>query len=556
MEKSVIRNYSYSGSSKKITKSNKLRVRNLVLFVFLTSLFLVNITAQPLAEGQDKFLGAASSHYIYRHFGDYFNQITPGNAGKWGSVEYSLGNYNWSNLDQIYNFAKSRDLLFKDHVLIWGQQQPGWISSLDTAAQRETVENWIKAVAERYPRMAMIDVVNEPLHDLPSYKDALGGDGETGWDWVITSFELARKYFPDSTKLILNEYNVLGSSSAASDYLEIINLLQERGLIDGIGIQGHYFEFRSDIGSSNSYKYGIPTIKSNLQKFVDTGIPVYITEFDIDEPDDQNQLEQYQIYFPIFWSNPGVKGITLWGYYEDDVWSSHPNTYLITSRGAERPALEWMRNYILLPHIPVIISPTVTSELVPIDPVLSWYSSETAISYHVQVSQNRALSNTIVDTVLADTLLQLDTLEANTRYYWRVSAANENGTSDFSEIESFTTEDRPTSVGQGNEKPLTYELYQNYPNPFNPSTKIKFTIPNVRRSATSQNVRRSATSSYTTKIVIYDVLGSEIQTLVNENKAPGTYEVTFDGSGLPSGVYFYKISSGSFSSFRKMILMK
>ncbi|MDD5541531.1 MAG: endo-1,4-beta-xylanase, partial [Candidatus Marinimicrobia bacterium] len=259
----------------------------------------------PLASGKSKFLGGATSSNISSYLAKYFNQVTPGNDGKWGSVEGTRGQFNWTNLDKIYNFAMdtTRNMFYKHHCLIWGQQQPSWISSLDSATQRAEIEEWIQAVGARYPKMTQVDVVNEPIMAPPSYKDALCGDGETGWDWGITAFELARQYCDSSVQLVLNEYNVLHDNARTGRYLEIINLLKERDLIDGIGIQGHYFEFRSDISSTSQYVYDVNVIKYNLNRLVASGLPVYITEFDIDEPDDANQLAQYQIYFPIFWGN-------------------------------------------------------------------------------------------------------------------------------------------------------------------------------------------------------------------------------------------------------------
>ena len=100
--------------------------------------------------------------------------------------------------------------------------------------------------------------------------------------------------------------------------------------------------------------------------------------------------------------------------------------------------------------------------------------------------------------------------------------------------------------------PTVYALSQNYPNPFNPTTKIKFDI-----SGTPLPPFRNG-GSVTLKV--YDLLGREIETLVNEKLNPGTYEVDFDGSNLPSGVYFYKLSatggSGDFTAVKKMVLLK
>ncbi|MEP0860860.1 MAG: T9SS type A sorting domain-containing protein [Ignavibacterium sp.] len=83
-------------------------------------------------------------------------------------------------------------------------------------------------------------------------------------------------------------------------------------------------------------------------------------------------------------------------------------------------------------------------------------------------------------------------------------------------------------------------LFQNYPNPFNPSTKISWQSP---------------VSSWQT-LKVYDVLGNEVATLVNEEKPAGVYEINFDGSGLSSGIYFYRLKAGSFVETKKMILMR
>ena len=86
----------------------------------------------------------------------------------------------------------------------------------------------------------------------------------------------------------------------------------------------------------------------------------------------------------------------------------------------------------------------------------------------------------------------------------------------------------------------SFSLKQNYPNPFNPNTTIKYSIPNA--------------GNVTLKV--YDVLGKEVATLVKEAKPGGEYEVEFDGSKLPSGIYFYQLKAGNFIQIRKMVLLK
>ncbi len=103
-----------------------------------------------------------------------------------------------------------------------------------------------------------------------------------------------------------------------------------------------------------------------------------------------------------------------------------------------------------------------------------------------------------------------------------------------------------TSVND-NFKIETFRLEQNYPNPFNPATKIKYTIP--ASYVGNENLR-------SVQLKVYDILGREVATLVNEKKQPGEYEVEFDAKNLTSGVYFYKLQAGNFIQTRKMILMK
>jgi len=95
--------------------------------------------------------------------------------------------------------------------------------------------------------------------------------------------------------------------------------------------------------------------------------------------------------------------------------------------------------------------------------------------------------------------------------------------------------------------PTEYKLEQNFPNPFNPTTKIRFSIPNV----TLSEVEGSRV-----QIKVFDVLGKEVAALVNEEKPAGKYEVEFDARNLSSGVYFYQLRSGDFIQTNKMILLR
>jgi hypothetical protein len=100
-------------------------------------------------------------------------------------------------------------------------------------------------------------------------------------------------------------------------------------------------------------------------------------------------------------------------------------------------------------------------------------------------------------------------------------------------------------------------LSQNYPNPFNPSTKISFTVQSYTHpSIPSREGRERSDRGVLVTLKVYDILGNEVATLVDEQKQPGIYEVEFDGNTLSSGIYFYTLQSGSYFTSRKMLLLK
>ncbi len=129
---------------------------------------------------------------------------------------------------------------------------------------------------------------------------------------------------------------------------------------------------------------------------------------------------------------------------------------------------------------------------------------------------------------------------------WRLTFNSSTGNfvSNFTHNTNFTDIQWPNTTDIVNDanslNPNQYELAQNYPNPFNPTTKIRFSIP----------------FSGFVSLKIYDILGSEISALVQENLSEGIHEVDFDASNLRSGVYLYRIQSGSFNDIKKMILVK
>lgn len=321
-----------------------MNVRNLLLAAALAALAPAAwAQAAPLAAGQPKFLGCTYSPAQAKDFAAYWNKLTPENAGKWGEVEAVRGKPDWRALDQAYRFARSHGFPLQMHVLVWGNQQPEWIKQLPPAEQRREIEHWFAAVAQRYPDLDYVEVVNEALNDPPGKDDeggghyiaALGGAGRSGWDWIVASYRLARRYFPHA-KLLINDYNVIDRAEHTRRYRAIVDLLHKDGLLDGIGVQAHAFE---------TVDTPAATLRANLDTLAASGLPVYITEMDIDGPTDAAQLAEYRRVFPVFWEHPAVRGITLWG-FRPGLWRDKEHANLVREDGSERPALRWLRRYV------------------------------------------------------------------------------------------------------------------------------------------------------------------------------------------------------------------
>jgi GH35 family endo-1,4-beta-xylanase len=260
-------------------------------------------------------------------FVQYWNQITPENEGKWGSVEATRDVYNWSGLDQAYNYAQQHNIPFKQHTFIWGNQAPGWINSLSASEQAAEIEEWIRDFCARYPNTKIIDVVNEAT---PGHAPAGFAQNAFGSNWIIRSFQLARQYCPNAI-LVLNDYNVL--SWDTDKFIQMATPAVNAGVVDALGEQAHGLEGQS-----------LSSLQSKLNQVAALGLPIYITEYDVARTNDQEQLQILQAQFPLFYNHPSVAGITFWGYVVGSTWVN--GSGLIQSNGTPRPAMTWLMNYL------------------------------------------------------------------------------------------------------------------------------------------------------------------------------------------------------------------
>lgn len=313
--------------------------RTLCFVTMLACLSPMKVNAQ-LSSNPDKFLGNITTRYQMDAGGGVdpyyklWNQVTPENESKWGSVEGTRGSFNWG-CDTPFNYAKKYGFTYKFHAFVWGAQYPNWFSNRMSISERyKAIVTWFDAVKKKYPELPMIDVVNEAvgMHQQgnPLMKESLGGGGKTGYDWLIRAFEMAYERYPDAI-LIYNDFNTFQHDT--NSYLELVRTLRDFGApIDAYGNQSHDVD---DI-SVDKLKSSMKTLNDGLK------MPMYITELDINVADDNKQKKQYENIFPIMWEAEQCAGVTIWGYIHGATWVDNSG---IIKNGKDRPAMTWLREY-------------------------------------------------------------------------------------------------------------------------------------------------------------------------------------------------------------------
>jgi len=316
----------------------------------LACLFIISAEAKAqLSTNPNKFLGNITTYYNVDYGNEKYytlwNQITCENETKWSSVQGS-GQNSWNWNDAAYNYAKQHNFPFKFHTLVWGSQFPEWVKSLSVQDRYNAIINWLDGVKRHYPDLEMIDVVNEAVEghqqDTHYISEALGGAGETGYDWIINAFELAYERWPDAI-LIYNDFNTFQWNT--DQFIDLVRTVRDAGApIDAYGCQSHDLTDISLSDLQNTDK----RIQDELQ------MPMYITEYDIGLTDDTKQAQKYQEQIPYLWERSYCAGITLWGYIYGATWINiKDDKGNVTDRGVsgiikngtDRKAMTWLRQY-------------------------------------------------------------------------------------------------------------------------------------------------------------------------------------------------------------------
>jgi len=194
-----------------------------------------------------------------------------------------------------------------------------------------------------------------------------------------------------------------------------------------------------------------------------------------------------------------------------------------------------------IPGIITLLSPENNTSDATLRPEFSWQPDPLANAYQIQLARDDAFNNIVLDRTGLDSVqLSLDDpLDVSSVHYWRVRGVNADGTGEWSAVWSFTTQTGVSVEGDA-EIPVAVQLEQNYPNPFNPVTNIRFGIP----------------ESAEVRLAVYNILGQLVAVPVHEVLSAGWHTVSFDGSGLSSGTYIYRLQSNDIIHTRKFMLIK
>jgi endo-1,4-beta-xylanase len=211
----------------------------------------------------------------YRGRAAEFNVLTAENEMKWSSTERQPGVYTFQGADRIVAFAEANGMKVRGHTLVWYQQLPAWVSALETPeAVRAAMLGHIQGVMTHFKgHVYAWDVVNEAWADGGAELRPSVFLEQLGAGYIDEAFIAARAADPDA-KLFYNDYGTEGNSRKANQVYDMVSGMLERGVpIDGVGLQMHI--------NQNDSNPSAAQLVANLQRLVDLGLEVNITELDI-----------------------------------------------------------------------------------------------------------------------------------------------------------------------------------------------------------------------------------------------------------------------------------
>ena len=304
-----------------------------------------------------------------------FNMVEPEDALKWETVHPEPQSFDFSQGDQIVDFATRYGMKVRGHTLVWHQQNPKWLTEgkYTSAELAQILEKHIKTVAGHYRgKIFAWDVVNEAFDELhpgtlrstiwrdqpgiaiatsrelraskdPARSELAARSSQPGYDYIERCFRWAHEADPQAL-LFYNEAEAEVVNAKSDAIYAMVRDFRQRGVpIDGVGFQMHIFNLHADVAS----------ISANIKRFTALGVQVHITEMDVALPVDANgnprpedlqrQADIYREIATVCLSHPGCTAIQTWGFTDKYSWiGSH-------SKHTQGAALLFDRNYLPKP---------------------------------------------------------------------------------------------------------------------------------------------------------------------------------------------------------------
>jgi hypothetical protein len=200
----------------------------------------------------------------------------------------------------------------------------------------------------------------------------------------------------------------------------------------------------------------------------------------------------------------------------------------------------WRFTTVVPPPIAVGLKLPVQNDLITVDSVkFVWFKGTPSVTrYWHEYAPDPNFQFTVIDSSVTDTVKVVKPIPNHATYYWRVKAKNLSGWGPYSDTRIIRVEITSVTVEQG--IPTVYTLAQNFPNPFNPTTRIEFGVPSAGH----------------VRLEVFNTLGDQVATLVDQNMDPGYHQVPFDGARFATGVYFYRLVTEHTVLMKKMVLVK
>jgi len=259
---------------------------------------------------------------------DNFNSAVHENALKWYSTGRRPGEPDYADADRILEWCEANGIRMRGHCIFWAVDRyvQDWVKGLDDAALRQAVGRRAGELTARYAgRILEYDVNNEMLHGH-YYEQRLGRDIR------VQMFRWAQQGDP-TARLYVNDYNILSGGDVAAYERQIEELIEAGAPVGGIGCQGHF-----------GPQIDMRQVKDALDRLARFGLPIRITEFDINTNDEARKARLLEEFYTTCFAHPAVDGILMWGFWEGAHW--RPKAALWKRDFSPTPAARAYRNLV------------------------------------------------------------------------------------------------------------------------------------------------------------------------------------------------------------------